>query len=215
MDLDSSSESNCAPSVGWNGKPITQRVWRRECKTGSLSRLQSTVTCDPLTVSHGLESWILSLRDSPASPFRWLARSKETRTPGTSGRTSPGSSESADRQLSSWRTCEDSSTEDSSKSWKTFPASGSMRNGIFLARKRRERLTAGRGSSCLPTPMGRDWKRNGGQQRRHSKNLPDIVLGTPNPVWVEWLMGLPMGHTGLDPLETGLFQRWLLEHSGS
>lgn len=34
-----------------------------------------------------------------------------------------------------------------------------------------------------------------------------------NPEWVEWLMGFPIGHTGLKPLETHRFHEWLRQHS--
>ena len=34
-----------------------------------------------------------------------------------------------------------------------------------------------------------------------------------NPEWVEWLMGWPIGHTGLKPLGTGRYQEWLRQHS--
>jgi hypothetical protein len=37
--------------------------------------------------------------------------------------------------------------------------------------------------------------------------------GQLNPNWVEWLMGWPIGHTGLKPLETGKYQEWLRQHS--
>jgi len=36
--------------------------------------------------------------------------------------------------------------------------------------------------------------------------------GRPNPVWIEWLMGWPLGWTDLKPLETDKFQKWLDEH---
>jgi hypothetical protein len=36
--------------------------------------------------------------------------------------------------------------------------------------------------------------------------------GKLNPMWVEWLMGWPLGWTDLKPLETDKFQRWLDEH---
>lgn len=32
--------------------------------------------------------------------------------------------------------------------------------------------------------------------------------GTLNPNWVEWLMGWPIGHTALGPLETDRFRQW-------
>ena len=36
-----------------------------------------------------------------------------------------------------------------------------------------------------------------------------------NPDWVEWLMGWPIGHTALKPLETVKFQEWQQQHSAS
>jgi hypothetical protein len=39
--------------------------------------------------------------------------------------------------------------------------------------------------------------------------------GALNPMWVEWLMGWPLGWTDLKPLETDKFQRWLDEHGKS
>jgi hypothetical protein len=38
--------------------------------------------------------------------------------------------------------------------------------------------------------------------------------GKLNPMWVEWLMGWPLGWTDLKPLETDKFQKWLDEHGG-
>lgn len=37
--------------------------------------------------------------------------------------------------------------------------------------------------------------------------------GQLNPEWVEWLMGWPIGHTALEPLETARYQEWLQQHS--
>ena len=34
-----------------------------------------------------------------------------------------------------------------------------------------------------------------------------------NPAWVEWLMGWPIGHTELKPLETDKFHEWQQQHS--
>ena len=33
----------------------------------------------------------------------------------------------------------------------------------------------------------------------YGPTLPDIVGGTPNPEWLEWLMGFPAGWTELEP----------------
>jgi hypothetical protein len=38
--------------------------------------------------------------------------------------------------------------------------------------------------------------------------------GKLNPMWVEWLMGWPLGWTDLKPLETARFQEWLEKHGG-
>ena len=39
--------------------------------------------------------------------------------------------------------------------------------------------------------------------------------GQLNPQWVEWLMGWPIGHTGLEPLETAKFHEWQRQHGTS
>ena len=39
--------------------------------------------------------------------------------------------------------------------------------------------------------------------------------GPLNPNWVEWLMGWPIGHTALGPLEMDRFQQWQQQHGGS
>jgi len=39
------------------------------------------------------------------------------------------------------------------------------------------------------------------------------VTGQLNPDWTEWLMGWPIGHTDLKPLETARFQEWQQQHS--
>ena len=40
-----------------------------------------------------------------------------------------------------------------------------------------------------------------------------MLGGALNPVWVEWLMGWPLGWTDLKPLEMGKFLSWQLQHS--
>ena len=44
---------------------------------------------------------------------------------------------------------------------------------------------------------------------RPGQQTPPMRL---NPEWVEWLMGWPIGHTGLKPLATGRYQEWLRQH---
>lgn len=78
--------------------------------------------------------------------------------------------------------------------------------------------------STVPTPKSRDWrtgdrpdsrrmraKRTG---KRHSPDLNDVIApgGHLNPIWVEWLMGYPLGWTDLQPLEMDKFQQWYELH---
>lgn len=43
----------------------------------------------------------------------------------------------------------------------------------------------------------------------------DAKNGRLNPMWVEWLMGWPLGWTELRPLETGRFREWSQQHGGT
>lgn len=59
-----------------------------------------------------------------------------------------------------------------------------------------------------PTPTA---NRRSGLQN-HGRNA---ILGGLNPLWVEWLMGWPIGWTVSRPLATGKFQQWLQRHGVS
>jgi hypothetical protein len=53
----------------------------------------------------------------------------------------------------------------------------------------------------LPTPLARDYRsgkvKRSAKDRGHTPCLPEVLGGTLNPVWVEWLMGWPIGYTEL------------------
>jgi hypothetical protein len=60
-----------------------------------------------------------------------------------------------------------------------------------------------------PTPAARDWKDNGkspAELKINSTTLATHAGGQLNPMWVEWLMGLPLGWTELKPWVTELFR---------
>ncbi|MEN6441365.1 MAG: hypothetical protein ABFD97_22585 [Syntrophobacter sp.] len=62
---------------------------------------------------------------------------------------------------------------------------------------------------ALPTPAARDYRspnKNGNMQDQ----LPNVIGGSLNPDWVEWLMGWPIGWTALGPLNPQTFREWLL-----
>ena len=69
--------------------------------------------------------------------------------------------------------------------------------------------------SRWPSPKTRDGRAPGGEaeQRRHTPDLPTQVGGKLNPTWVEWLMGVPLGWTDLEPLATESYRQWLRSFS--
>jgi hypothetical protein len=67
----------------------------------------------------------------------------------------------------------------------------------------RTRIYDGEGQEHLQSQAMRSLAEQG-------ESIPDG--GKLNPTWVEWLMGWPMGWTGLQPLETDRFQQWLSLH---
>jgi hypothetical protein len=68
------------------------------------------------------------------------------------------------------------------------------------------------------TPQARDF-RTGQQSRwenpRKTRNLNDQIGGKLNPMWVEWLMGWPLGWTDCAASATDKFQQWRRSHGKS
>jgi hypothetical protein len=63
-----------------------------------------------------------------------------------------------------------------------------------------------------PTPTANDAKNTAGagQARRHTPPLNLLAGGKLNPLWVEWLMGWPLGWTDLGASVTVKFLPWRL-----
>ena len=53
-------------------------------------------------------------------------------------------------------------------------------------------------------------ERGGTKSKQYEQPVPNG--GQLNPDWVEWLMGWPIGHTDLEPLEMGKYRKWLSLH---
>lgn len=82
------------------------------------------------------------------------------------------------------------------------------------------------GVAKLPTPPASDWKgqytwqtvKRRMDEARKGVRLPEelcrLVGNTiaPNPDFWDWMMGWPIGSSGLKPLGTARFQSWLLSH---
>jgi hypothetical protein len=61
-------------------------------------------------------------------------------------------------------------------------------------------------------PTCRVFMHKDSQTDRGKSNLGEVVGGLLNPDWTEWLMGWPIGWTGLRPLETDKYHFARLKH---
>ena len=97
------------------------------------------------------------------------------------------------------------------KTWPT-PLSSEYKANYQIREKHQNGLTAMvmQKEKNLLTPAARDWKgavksgkriTKSGKTQSYGEQLPNIVGGQLNPMWVEWLMGWPIGWTDLKPLE--------------
>lgn len=83
-----------------------------------------------------------------------------------------------------------------------------------VTRKSGEFQSLTRSVQMFPTPTTQDASNNGGpsQMERNSLPLNAVAGGALNPMWVEWLMGWPLGWTDLRPLEMDRFRQWCASH---
>lgn len=154
---------------------------------------------------------ILFAAASPASPLAALDDGSPKATTVGCG---PSSSESFaiyDPDSCLWKIPRESLTGDLQTYSGTFPPSGMTRSGTAYRLPPSVRVIKDRGSLWWPTPLARDFK--GIPQRAKygdESSLPGVLGGSPNPNFVEWLMGFPAGWTSAltepDPSETQLSQ---------
>jgi len=69
----------------------------------------------------------------------------------------------------------------------------------------------------FPTPTVNDSKNNNppSQALRNTPPLNVVVGGRLNPMWVEWLMGWPLGWTDLRASATDRFRQWCASHGAA
>lgn len=189
------------------------------------------MTCEPLTEGHGeaLLTWwredFLARTSAQLEPAQGLMASEAD-----SGAKWRGSFAKYNQEESNWKTVQCSLLGDSEEFSETWPRWGSMRNGVSYLRPipalpicvnefglwQKEMwptpcASASKGSS--PASLTRKDGKNRSKDRiDHAVMASDG--GQLNPEWIEWLMGWPIGHTELKPLETDKFQEWLQQHGG-
>nr|WP_264162475.1 hypothetical protein [Burkholderia cepacia] len=101
------------------------------------------------------------------------------------------------------------------KLWPTPTASLADKGGRITPRKGREggTLIEAVSSRMYPTPVADDTGHRKAKYAQGGMPLSHFAGGQLNPEWVEWLMGWPIGHTALKPLETARYREWLQQHS--
>lgn len=173
--------------------------------------------------SRGADSSTLSAAVSHARTSAALERVQESRevAPGC-GLKCTESFAKYDPATHSWKTPQCSLLADLDEYSETWSKSGIMLHGACWELPTAAHLTAEtesgfwvRRKMLYPTPLATDAKNNGGpgQQKRHSPQLGAVVGGPPNPLFVEWLMGWPIGWTDLKHSATVRFRSWRRQHS--
>ena len=196
------------------------RCYLREWKAGRLMRLRSGLMYG---ISRGIfftAAWISSVRAIRANPSAMPDSARGEMTSDISGPTSGEGSNQFDLPLSFSKTSRVISRWDSPASSAIWMSWVTAVRGEYSARRNAVRRIAGTEcSSLLPTPCANEdsFRLNGSSQQ--SKTLEamarrgELKTGTTsqagplNPLFVETMMGLPIGWTDCDSSETGSSQQ--------
>ena len=232
-------------SAQWKLRSTPESACCNDSAMDSSLHSPSGTMLPPSTVNLGADSSMSSAAASPAKISPVQEKAKESPVPArASGKRCTESFAKYDPDSHSWKTPHSLPLGDSTSYSGTWPRQGMMLRGScsplptsvlptnakesgFLqliptptcrgldgGAHSRARLKA---LNFFPTPTCQDAKNNGSpsQQARNTKPLNVVVGGALNPVWVEWLMGWPLGWTDSKPLATDKFHSWQRKHSQS
>jgi hypothetical protein len=212
-------------SVQSNGSPI-QQAYCAPDKMTAFSRLSRFgMTYKPLTQNLGEELLMSYLEDFHAKTSVPQEKAQELmENDQECGEKWRASFVKYDHNSSSWKTHQCSLLGDLDEFLETWPQWGLMRDGECWEQRMLEQTIRGTESGLLeqtwPTPDANcgqrgtqpNWtpKRKSGHQAQYSINQAvrdseQNIGGKLNPMWVEWLMGWPLGWTDLKPLEMDKF----------
>ena len=194
---------------------IAERFFFDDKRKRSYRRFRSGMISKHSMENLGMAWWISLLQDSHVSHSLLQENARENQTKETYGLKQFVPFARLDHDTHSWRMCQDLFEPIiSAKSSETWQAQGTMRNGKLYQRRKLVRRISGKDFGFWPTPLAWDWKsgNNPSKHKRYSPGLGVVVGGNLNPMWVEWLMGWPIGWTDLKPLEMDKFQQWLEKH---
>jgi len=214
-----------APSALLSLIPTPDPCCSQDRPTDALTDSQSGMTCGPLTGDNGPGPLTSSLEDSPARTLAPQAKAPVCQESGADfGPKWPGSLARFDHGSRSWKTRQCLLLGGLESFSGTWPRWGTMRDGEFWEQPTPGRRTKEIGSGSWDTPCKGDahpraYKRKGpylgkGQEHLQSqcykrfRSELDSAGGILSPLWVEWLMGWPMGWTDLRALATDKFQQW-------
>jgi hypothetical protein len=184
---------------------------------------QSGTTSEPSTAPPGGGQLTLFPVASPAKTSVRQVPAKDL--PGTVQAFSLKCSESLKRcglGLYSRRTRRICVPVDLAPSSKDLPGWGMTHDGVCWELGTRVLITEEIACGYYPTPTaqrygsngpGERWKEFLGSGKKRRGSLETIVGGTNLPLR-EWMMGWPIGWTGLELLETDRFRQWLRSHGG-
>jgi hypothetical protein len=216
--------SDGAQSAQSNGKHI-QRAYCAPDKMTDFSHLsQSGMMFKPLMESHGeallmsyLEAFHVKTSQSRGGGRASMANDQEC------GVKWHGSFTKYSPDLRLWKTHQCSLLGDLEQFSETWPAWGLMRNGECWEQRTLEQTIRGTESGSLqkwPTPdasCGQRGTQPNWTPRRKSGHTAQYTInqavrdmekssgGKLNPMWLEWVMGWPLGWTDVKPLEMGKF----------
>lgn len=194
-------------------------------ETESCPSSQFGTTSAPLTEPRGEARLTSCVEGSRAKTSVQPERAKESTENGLDcGPRWPGSFARYNPSTHSWRTAQCSLFGGLTEFSETWPRWGMMQDGECLELVTPVRFTNAKEYGYWPTPMknvaGKSPKTLAMVEDGKCQMTLDRALairgdgvGLPNPEWVEWLMGWPMGWTDMRHLETAKFRQWLRSHS--
>jgi len=199
-------------SVPLNGKP-TQQAYCSPDKMTVFSRLSRFgMMFKPLTADRGEELLTLYLEGFPARTSQLQEMEMDSmEKEAECGEKWHGLLARFDQDMHLWRTVQCSLLEDLNESLQTLPQWGMTVGGeLYLLPTLVQTIDAKESgfTHVWGTPKAQDSRH--ALRDRGKGNLGEQVSGLHNggklnPMWVEWLMGWPLGWTDLKPLEMDKF----------
>ena len=194
-------------SLMWRSKPSPSLTWLRRWKRENWIQHLCGRMLKRSLLNHFAAWWTSSLAATRANRSVTQACGKGKKTQGTSGRFCAEQFELFSPDEYSSKTSRGTSRLDSQRCSAIWKRMVTKVRGEYSARLKSVHRTKGNGCSSWPTASARDWKDTGKREAlakyEHKKRLACTVAargdsGHLSPMFVESLMGFPIGYTELD-----------------